>query len=292
MTPHSLHFRSRARRAFSLTELLIGMIVMSVVAGMAYLVLNTGLVLYAKNFALNHTHREARQVFEKICTQIHDSASTPDLLDTNGETVSGTGPVAGVRLTLRNVSGWYILPSNVLATAITVPIQVLGAQQAPKRTDLVVIPNLGFQGEVLSVSGTGASTVVTLTTTAGNCLLRPLLSGNAITTAASPNQTRAFILNRIAYIAIGTNLRYYPTAMRVSVDGTNTFNSGDNYSAATNLLPSGVTNTPFSFTDSTMQFLNIDLRVESKVFRANTAQYVSSALFRTSIGCRSTGILR
>lgn len=290
MTPLSFHFRSR--RAFSLAEMLIGMIIMSVVAGMAYLVLNTGLVLYAKNFALNHTHREGRQVFEKICAQIHDAATTPDLLDANGEIVSGTGPAAGVRFTMRNASGWYVLPSNVLATSTTVPIHVAGGQQAPKRTDLIVIPNLGFQGEVLSVSGTGTSTVVTLTTTAGNCLLRPISSGNAITTAASPNQTRALILNRIAYIAVGANLRYYPTAMRVSLDGTNTFNSEANFSSATGLLPSGVTNTPFAFTDSTMQFLNIDLRVESKVYRANTAQYVSATLFRTSIGCRSTGILR
>ena len=292
MTPLSLHFRSRAQRAFSLAEMMIGMIIMSVVAGMAYLVLNTGLVLYAKNFALNHTHREGRQVFEKVCAQIHDAVATPDLLDANGETVSGTGPAAGVRFTMRNPSGWYVLPSNVLATSSTVPIQVLGAQQAPKRTDLVVIPSLGFQGEVLSVSGTGASTVVTLTTTTGNCLLRPVSSGNAITSAASPNQASALILNRIAYIAVGSNLRYYPTAMRVSVDGTNTFNSDTNFSSATGLLPGGVTNTPFAFTDSTMQFLNIDIRVESKVYRANTAQYVSAALFRTSIGCRSTGILR
>ncbi len=292
MTPLSLRLELRSRRAFSLAEMLIGMIIMSVVAGMAYLVLNTGLVLYAKNFALNHTHREGRQVFEKICSKIHDTSCSPDLVDANGEILSGTGPAAGVRLTLRNPSGWYVLPSNVLATSTTVSINMLNGQQAPKRTDLVVVPSLGFQGEVLSVTGTGSSTVVKLTTAAGNCLLRPIASGNAITTAASPNETRALILNRIAYVAVGSDLRYYPMAMRVSVDGTNTFNAATSYNADTKILPAGVTNTPFSYSDSTCQFLNVDLRVESKVYRANTAQYVTAALFRTSIGCRSTGILR
>ena len=293
MTPLPHQLRARALRAFSLPELLIATIIMAAVGGAAYFVLNTGLVLYSKNVALNQTHRDGRQAFEKLCGQLHDACGTPDLVDANGATVSGIGPAAGVRLTMRNQSGWYILPSSVLASSSDVPIQVLSGQQAPKRTDLIVVPNLGFQGEVLKVTGLGASTVVTLTTTAGACLPRTISTGNAITAVASPNEVRALVLNRSTHIAVGFNLRSYPAAMSVSVDGINTFNATTSYRVTTNLLPRSVANTPFSFADTTRQFLGVDLRVESTAYRrTNSAEYISASLFRTSIGCRSTGILR
>ncbi len=70
---------------------------------MVFLVLNTGMVLYAKNTAVNSAHQQARAGVDQMLTNLHNSVSIPQLTDANlvplTDVVDGSGqptPAAGI----------------------------------------------------------------------------------------------------------------------------------------------------------------------------------------------------
>src|SRR5947199_9738754 len=53
-------------------------------------VLNSGMILYAKNTAVNTAHEEARDGINRLTRDIHASISVPQLRDTNFNIVGST----------------------------------------------------------------------------------------------------------------------------------------------------------------------------------------------------------
>jgi len=73
----------RPVRGFTLIEVLVAMSILGVVGLMVFLVLNSGMVLYAKNTAVNTAHQQARAGVDQMLQNIHSSVSIPQLVDSS-----------------------------------------------------------------------------------------------------------------------------------------------------------------------------------------------------------------
>jgi type II secretory pathway pseudopilin PulG len=86
--------------AFTLTELLVGVSLLAMTTPMLYIVLNWGMISYAKNAAINAAHQEARYAAARLMRDIHGSASVPQLVDVNlnsvtSQPLNGSGQPTG-----------------------------------------------------------------------------------------------------------------------------------------------------------------------------------------------------
>ena len=84
-------------------EMMVAVCVFVLLGLIFFQVLNSGLILYAKNTAVNTAHEEAREGIIRLTRDIHASISVPQLRDVNFNVVSST-PVAGVPPTAAGVS--------------------------------------------------------------------------------------------------------------------------------------------------------------------------------------------
>jgi len=79
----------------TLAELMIALAVLGLLGLVFFQVLNSGMILYAKNTAVNVAHEEAREGIIRLTRDIHAAVSVPQLRD-NGLTVVSSTPVSGV----------------------------------------------------------------------------------------------------------------------------------------------------------------------------------------------------
>src|SRR3954468_6470565 len=81
---------------FTIVEMLVAVAVLGLLGVVFFQVLNSGLVLYAKNSAVNAAHEEARQGILRLTRDIHSSISVPQLRDnTSSHAVVSSTPVPG-----------------------------------------------------------------------------------------------------------------------------------------------------------------------------------------------------
>jgi len=64
-----------AQQGFTLVEMLVTIAVTTVVGGMVFLILNSGMVLYAKNTAVNSAHQQARSGVDQMLTRGAEAVS-------------------------------------------------------------------------------------------------------------------------------------------------------------------------------------------------------------------------
>jgi prepilin-type N-terminal cleavage/methylation domain-containing protein len=84
------------RSAFTLVELMVATVLLALVGGIAYIVLNAGLVLFATNTSMNVSHQEARMAMIQMEQELHLAVSPTKLIDEDGNPVAGNGPAAGI----------------------------------------------------------------------------------------------------------------------------------------------------------------------------------------------------
>src|SRR3954463_241724 len=83
--------RSNATIAgYTLGEMVVAAGVLCMLGLVFFAVLNSGMILYAKNTAVNSAHEEARDGINRLTRDIHASISVPQLRDTNYNSVSST----------------------------------------------------------------------------------------------------------------------------------------------------------------------------------------------------------
>src|SRR5688500_3888718 len=85
-----LNSRFTCRGGFSVPETMIALGVLGLLGTVFFQVLQSGLVLSAKNTAVNAAHEEARQGVLRLTRDIHAAISVPQLRDTNFAVVSST----------------------------------------------------------------------------------------------------------------------------------------------------------------------------------------------------------
>lgn len=158
------------RAGFTITEMSVGMAVLGLLGIVFFQVLQSGLVLSAKNTAVNAAHEETRQGIQRMTRDIHASVSVPQLRRIDTSTNPRTYPV--INSTLSPTA----LPSATPPTAAGVSflniasgpdyvwndpnggskIMIKDGADRPLPGMRLIIPAWGMEDDI--VKATGAST--------------------------------------------------------------------------------------------------------------------------------------
>jgi hypothetical protein len=99
-----LHSQSQRTAGFTTAEMVIAVGVLTMLGLVFFQVLNSGMVLSAKNMAVNSAHEEARDGVMRLTRDLHASISVPQLRDTSFAWVSSTPSPGGTPPTAAGVS--------------------------------------------------------------------------------------------------------------------------------------------------------------------------------------------
>jgi prepilin-type N-terminal cleavage/methylation domain-containing protein len=117
----NLNKRNIRQRGFTAPEMVIAVTVMAILGIVFMQVLNSGMILYAKNTAVNAAHQEAREGINRLTRDIHAAISVPQLRSsthdstyttTGSFTVVSSAPANGVAPTAAGVSFQDALPGS------------------------------------------------------------------------------------------------------------------------------------------------------------------------------------
>lgn len=203
-----------SRRGFTLAEILVTMGISLLVGMMVFLVLNAGMVLYAKNTAVNSAHQQARSGIDQMLFNLHSSVSIPQLvdaslnaaseLDTNGSPI----PRAGISFQTFN-AGPFPVSWNANATATSVVLYCPG--YTPPANARLNIPSYKIEYDITSYNVLGSYINFNLSTPAGGIGTGITIAGNGREGGGGAYAVSAFITTRMSYAVNATELRYYPT---------------------------------------------------------------------------------
>lgn len=147
----------RKNPGFTLAETLISMGIMTMVGLIVFLVLNSGMVLYAKNTAVNSAHQQARTGVEQMLTNLHDSVSIPQLTDATltplPDVVDASGqPIPAAGISFQSFDGGPF-PVVVQANAADTSIALYCPGYTPPASARLNIPSHGIEKDITSTSG-------------------------------------------------------------------------------------------------------------------------------------------
>src|SRR3954471_22843891 len=149
-----------ATGAYTLGEMVVAAGVLGLLGLVFFAVLNSGMVLYAKNMAVNSAHEEARDGINRLTRDIHASISVPQLRDTNFNPVSstpvsatGAAPMAA-GISFQNV---VLGPQYIWKDPANNKIMVRGtpnSSDSPTAGMHLVSPLFGVEDDIISVTAT------------------------------------------------------------------------------------------------------------------------------------------
>jgi hypothetical protein len=117
----NLNMQKSSNSGFTSAEMAVATAVMVVLGIVVFNVLNSGMILYAKNAAVNSAHEEAREGVNHLTRDIHAAVSVPQLRNsthdttytaTGSFTVASSTPVNGVAPTAAGVSFQNVVPGS------------------------------------------------------------------------------------------------------------------------------------------------------------------------------------
>src|ERR1700730_5585624 len=160
---------SPATRGFTLIELMFTTLLIGVLGLIIYSLLNTGMVLGAKNTAVNTAHQQARVAMLEMLRDLHSSVSLPALADANGTAYPSPVPAAAEGIAFQQ---WGSGPHKILpggsgpsgdytTNDATIHIGVTGVS-LPIVGERLITPTHQIEGDVTAVSGNAANFSVTM----------------------------------------------------------------------------------------------------------------------------------
>jgi hypothetical protein len=191
------------RRATTLLELSIATSLIGTVGLAIYSMLNVGLILGAKNSAVNTAHQQARIAMLQLVQDLHSAVSLPALTDSNGVFISNPPPgssAAGISFQLW-AGGPYKVAADAVASSSVVQIQLGASDPAPKIGERLIIESHQIEQDITAVASLGGQQFnVTLT--------GPI--GVAIQGTGSPTNydIPCFITDRCSYVVNNGVLRW------------------------------------------------------------------------------------
>ena len=200
-------------RGFTLPEVMVATAIMTLVGLMIFLVLNSGMVLYAKNTAVNTAHQQARAGVDQMLQNIHSSVSIPQLVDSNLQPITniidGSGaPVQAPGISFQSFSaGPFPVVADALATDTSVTLYCPG--YTPGTGTRLNIPAFGIELDIASTTVSGANLRFNFSQAIGTAL--DIVGTGVEGGAGTTYMITAFITTRKSYAVVGGDLRYYPT---------------------------------------------------------------------------------
>ncbi|HYJ05346.1 MAG TPA: hypothetical protein VEX43_09435 [Chthoniobacterales bacterium] len=155
-----LILRTKSSEAgFSVGEMGVAVGVLGLLGLVFFQVLQSGLILSAKNTAVNAAHEEARQGILRLTRDIHASISVPQLRN-NGFTVVSSDPVSGVPPTAAGVSFQNVASGpNFVWKDPGNPslIMVKDNPNKPEEGQRIIIPFFGLEEDITKVTASGSA---------------------------------------------------------------------------------------------------------------------------------------
>lgn len=193
-------------RASALIEVMISTTVMAIVSSIVFSILNSGMVLFAKNTAVNMAHQQARVAVLTMEEDLHGAVSIPQLADANRGPVTGNGPAAGIAFQIYAAG-----PFQVLATAAGGQNQI--AVRCPNYTPTVgqrfCLPLHQVELDISAVSAGSGTGGANRTLTLASNLPRPVETSLDNAGTPTPVVVTGFITDKYIYVVKNGELRYF-----------------------------------------------------------------------------------
>jgi hypothetical protein len=153
-------------RAFTFAEMSVAVSIMCLLGIVFFQVLQSGMVLSAKNTAVNAAHEEARQGMLRLTRDIHASISVPQLRDASFAVISstpspsaspGATPPTAPGISFQNISSgpnWIWNDPGGASGQIMIKD---GANGPPTPGMHLIIPAWGIEDDITKVTGSGTA---------------------------------------------------------------------------------------------------------------------------------------
>src|SRR5947209_8693958 len=159
-----------SERAFTSGEMVVLTMVMAILGIVFLNVLNSGMILYAKNTAVNSAHEEAREGVNRLTRDIHAAVAVPQLRNNTHDTnytvagsfsiVSST-PVGGVAPTAPGVSFQNVVsgsPDFVWKDPGNATMIMINDNPSPPVAGMrLIVPFWGIEDDIQKVSAAGTA---------------------------------------------------------------------------------------------------------------------------------------
>ena len=199
-----IHLRARSHHGSTLVEMLVTVAILTVVGLMVFLVLNSGMVLYAKNTAVNSAHQQARAGVDQMLTNLHGSVSIPQLTDANLNPVSEVDsngqpvPAAGISIQTFN-AGPFPVVLDASATSTSLILQC--GSYVPPTNARLNIPSHNIELDIVSSIAAGGYRQFNFASPIGTAVD---VAGSGIEGQAGVTYViTAFITTRLSYSVVG-----------------------------------------------------------------------------------------
>ena len=194
------------RSGSALVEVMISSTIMAIVSSIVFSILNTGMVLFAKNTAVNMAHQQARVAVLTMEADLHSAVSIPQLADANQAPVTGNGPAAGISFQIYAAGPFQIVSS---AASGQNQITVRCPSYTPKVGQRFCLPLHQVELDIAAVgapSGTGGAT---RTLTLVSNLTRPVETSLDNAGILTPVVVTGFVTDKCVYVVKAGELRYF-----------------------------------------------------------------------------------
>lgn len=150
----------RSVRGFTLPEMMVSIGVLSILGGVFFSVLNSGMVLFSKNTAVNVAHQQTRQGINRLTRDIHAAISIPQLRNLRSVAVNAQPaanpsptPVAAASVSFQNVAGGPYEMWQDPGSPSLIKIKDFGAK--PVEGMRLIIPFWGLEDNITSTAANG-----------------------------------------------------------------------------------------------------------------------------------------
>ncbi len=208
---------SSNQAGFKLIELIFTMAIMSVVGLTLYSILYSGLVLGAKNTAINTAHHQARVAMINMLEDIHSAVSLPALTDSSGTPYASPVPTNAAGISFQKwSSGPHKFKSNAStgATQIRLVLTTVGNNPIPAVGQHLIIPSHQIEADISAVSGNAGDYLVTLSNIYGPSLTPPVsyptstLPVDINGAGSTGGDITCFVTDRCSYAVSGSSLNW------------------------------------------------------------------------------------
>lgn len=193
----------------TLLELSIAMSLIGTVGLAIYSMLNVGMILGAKNSAVNTAHQQARIAMLQLVQDIHSAISLPALTDANSVPIANPTPgtkAAGISFQLW-AGGPYQISADAASTASVVQVQLKAGDAIPEVGERLIVKSHQIEQDITAVAALSGSKY-NLT------LAAPI--GVAIEGTSSPTfyNIPCFIADRCSYVVKNGALEWHGPTQR------------------------------------------------------------------------------
>ncbi len=148
---------SKTATGLSLIEVTMAMGLLGVFGIAVYSMLNIGMILGAKNTAVNSAHQQARTAMLQMIQDLHSAISLPALTDVNGANLINPAPntaAPGISFQLWSAGPYQVSADSAVGSS-TIQIQIPNGAKAPVVGQRVIVQGHRIEVDITQVDSLG-----------------------------------------------------------------------------------------------------------------------------------------